>query len=129
MPWVGHWRQEWEKVGRWRPLSEIQKLPKIQDVYNKRDGLLVLTAYSKWSLYFSLDESSEVLRSGIEAHPFTAIGRIEKAKPTGHVDDDGRWIPHDHLSHSDYGFRCRRNFSVKAGYSKHGDGKKDRRLT
>ena len=25
----------------------------------------------------------------------TAIGRIEKAKPTGHVDDDGRWI-HEH---------------------------------
>ena len=57
MPWVGHWRQEWEKVGRWRPLSEIKKLPKIQDVYNKRDGLLVLTANSKWNRYFSLDES------------------------------------------------------------------------
>ena len=131
--WVAHRRrQEWEKVGRWRPLSETKKVPKIQDVKNKRDGLLVLTGGNKWNLYFSLDASFsfEVLRSGIEAHPLTTIGRIEPtSEPTGHTDDHGNWIPHHHLSNFDYSFSCYGNFSVNAGCTMHGDGKKDRRLT
>ena len=114
--WAAHRRrQEWEKVGRWRPLSEIKKVPKIQDVKNKRDGLLVLTGGNKWNLYFSLDASFsfEVLRSGIEAHPLTTIGRIEPtSEPTGHTDDHGNWIPHHHLSNFDYRFSCCRIISV-----------------
>lgn len=127
--WVGQ-RQTCEKVGRW-PISEIKYVDKIKDVHDKRDGLLVLCAKCKWNLYFSLDDSFfffEVLRSGIAAHPLTAIGRIEPAKEIGHLVDE-RWIPHDQLSYSNNGFRCRRNFSLLAGYSKHGDGKPNKRLT
>ena len=113
--------RQWEKDGCWRPLSDIQSVPKIRDVHAKRDGLLVLTAEKKWNLYFSKDASFsfEEFRDGIGEHPLTALGRTETAK----MDT------YDHLSHSYYGFRCRRNFSVRAGYTQHGDVKNDRRLT
>ena len=43
--WVGF--RQWEKDGHWRPLADIQSVPKIQDVHDKRDGLLALTAEKK----------------------------------------------------------------------------------
>ena len=124
--WAWHWRSKGQSVGRWRQICEIQEVQRIKDVRDKRDGLLVVND-RKWNLYFFLDDafSFEVLRSGIEEHSMTAIGRTEPAKDVGHWDNN-RWIPHDHLSANNYGFRCHRNFSVLSGYTKYGDGASDK---
>ena len=103
------WKEE--GVGHWRRVHDS----------DKRDGFLVRAHERKWDLYFTHDQSfsAEDLVSGFKAHPLFAVGEIEPKL--------GR--PHDHLSLVDYGFRCRRNFIVKAGLSKHGNGIKDRLLT
>ena len=104
------WKEE--GVGHWRRVHDS----------DKRDGLLVRTHDCKWDLYFTHDESFSVedLVSGIEALPLFAIGEIELTKL-------GR--PHDHLGLADYSFRCRHNFTVMAGLSKHGNGITDELLT
>ena len=114
-----------------RQISEIKHVDKIKNVHDKKGGLLVLCVNCKWNNYFTLDDSFfsfEVLRSGIAAHPLTAIMTIEPATKIGYWVDETR-IPHGHLRYSDHGFRWRRNFSVLAGYSNHGDEKPNRRLT
>ena len=131
--WAGNYRRRAREVGHWRHVSSIEYSPTLKAVTNKKEGLLVLTeADRKWNLYvykasFTVDD----LISRIQNHPLYAIGAKETVKPTGSWVDAAcpRWVNHDHLSYADFGFRTRRNFSVKAGYTKHGDGAPDRRLT
>ena len=127
--WAKHWKAKSRDVGRWRQISAIQRYAVVKDVRDKREGLLARIGDRIWNLYFLLtdDFSFDEFSGGIAAHPMTAIGAPEPPKLQRHWDfDTKRWIEHDHLSPNDYGFRCRRNFSVLGGYTKNGDGKPDK---
>ena len=102
----------------------------IGDIANssKTDGLLVFVDHT-WNLYFIFDSKAfdmEICFARIQGHPLSAKCMWEE-KPTGQMKQTStgyRWCPDDHLSSSNIGIQTTRNFSVLAGYTKQGDGKK-----
>jgi len=122
---VGRWRPvyvvlEDRKTGR--PFAKIGDIPKI----DKEPGLLA-RVHKKWNLYFYKDPEITIhtFMAALKKHPLVAVGTLvqEPDKLIWVLDPHtSRWCQCDHLSPFDFGFRCRRNFGVRGGYTKEGDG-------
>ena len=85
---------------------------------------------SKLDLYFNVDKDVFNYTSMFErlsVHPMVANVEYLPAKSEGQWKANARGIwnyfPDDHLSPGDIGVRTTNNLGVKAGYTKHKDGK------
>jgi hypothetical protein len=113
-------------VGTLRPVVEIKTVSHMDKARpRKKEGLLVC-ASKQWHLYFyvSPDFTEDTMFRRIAEHPMTALGRNEPVKEVWHAINGPKTVHLEDWSYG-YSFLSRRNFSVRAGYSKNCDGKPD----
>ena len=123
--WAAHIRAKggWE-AGRWRQTSVVAgEIHLTAKDVRKKTGALHLQARHQWNLFYYKGEGPaiEELVESFKRHPLFGVGRWENVKEKGHWEK-GKWIPHDHLSATDYSVRTRCNFSLTMGHTKNRDG-------
>jgi hypothetical protein len=114
-------------VGTLRPVVEIKTVFHTDKARpQKKEGLLVCSS-NQWHLYFYVSPgfTHETMFRRIAKHPLAILGRNTPVKEDWHAINGPKTVHDEVWSPHGYSFSSAGNFSVRAGYSKNGDGKPD----